>query len=615
INIDSLKPKKEKKNLQGVEKIEVTGSHIKRIDIEGPSPVTVIDREDIDKTAYNSVADVLRDSTASSFGAAKEQSGSTAAGVAAVSLRGLGSNRTLVLLNGKRLPVDAAGGVPDLNLIPIAAVERVEILKDGASAIYGSDALGGVVNIITRKDFSGTEVSMQQSTTELGGGDKFDISIVNGFTKGRLNLVTVAQHRNNSEIDSSQRFWNSEGTSTTGSPGSVRQSAPEGSPPGPWQTDNYCPEGQTDVSPYAPNENTPNLRCTYRYGVLATQLPSIQQTSLLSEANVDLKGNTQLKLRVSGTQKSTKWHYAPAPDRIDGIPGNTFQSVSELPGTIDATQPVDLLYRTVELGNRETEITTNAYNILTGLKGEMSETWEWEASANINRVFRNDIGVSGYALYDQIENKVRNKEFNPLASPGARGSLEDTRYQPYQNSMSELAAADFVASGEIGEFLGQPLSLALGAQATSQEYEETVDFQTAAGNVWGNVGSEGGGRRDTQSAFSELSIPVGEKLEMQVAGRFDHYSDFGDTFNPKLGMRYMISPKILLRASAGTGFKAPDMVDLYAGDSNGFPTFIDHTLCAQQKAAGGATPACLPDQHPVQSSGNKGLKEEKSESY
>jgi iron complex outermembrane receptor protein len=144
-----------------VEKIQVTGSHIKRIDIEGPSPVQTIDKQELDETGYNSVADVLRNVSANSFGSRREQAGSTVAGVAEVSLRGLGASSTLVLMNGRRLPTDGVTGAVDLNLIPMAAVERVEILKDGASAIYGSDAIGGVVNIITKRDYVGTEMSFQ----------------------------------------------------------------------------------------------------------------------------------------------------------------------------------------------------------------------------------------------------------------------------------------------------------------------------------------------------------------------------------------------------------------------------------------------------------------------
>ena len=155
-----------------IEKIQVTGSHIKRIDVEGPSPIQIIDREFLDRTGHNSVGDVLRDTNVNSFGSSREVSGSSTAGAAFVNLRGLGADRTLVLLNGRRLATDAIAGAVDLNLIPMTAVDRIEILKDGASATYGSDDLGGVINIITKKDFDGSEVNLQQTYVEQGGGDR-----------------------------------------------------------------------------------------------------------------------------------------------------------------------------------------------------------------------------------------------------------------------------------------------------------------------------------------------------------------------------------------------------------------------------------------------------------
>ena len=143
-----------------LDRIEVTGSRLKRAEIEGAVPVIVIDRASIDATGDVSVADVLRDSTFASFGNFRPQSGSSAQSLATVDLRGLGSGRTLVLIDGRRAPTNpmSASSGSDLNAIPLAAVERIEILSDGASAVYGSDAIGGVVNVILRKDFNGAEL-------------------------------------------------------------------------------------------------------------------------------------------------------------------------------------------------------------------------------------------------------------------------------------------------------------------------------------------------------------------------------------------------------------------------------------------------------------------------
>ena len=169
---------------------EVTGSRLGRADIEGALPVAVISRGDIDRSGFTSVGELLRQTTFSSFGAFRAQSGSSAQALVAADLRGLGSERTLILIDGRRAPkAPFAPSAQDLNAVPIAMVERIEVLKDGASAIYGSDAIGGVINIITRKDFDGAAVSFQDQTTSREGGDSRSGQLVVGTANDRGNIV------------------------------------------------------------------------------------------------------------------------------------------------------------------------------------------------------------------------------------------------------------------------------------------------------------------------------------------------------------------------------------------------------------------------------------------
>src|SRR5690606_32178773 len=174
--------------------IEVTGSRLKRADVEGAVPVIVIDRAQIDASGDVSVADVLRDTTFASFGNFKPQSGSSAQSLATIDLRGLGSGRTLVLIDGRRAPTNpmAASSGTDVNAIPLSAVERIEILSDGASAIYGSDAIGGVVNIILRKDFNGVELRYGIANSDVVGGDLEDAAATVGVAGDRGRLIAGA---------------------------------------------------------------------------------------------------------------------------------------------------------------------------------------------------------------------------------------------------------------------------------------------------------------------------------------------------------------------------------------------------------------------------------------
>jgi iron complex outermembrane receptor protein len=588
-----------------IEKVEVTGSHIRRLDTEGVSPVTTINRKELEKSGYNSVSDVLRDTTANSFGSAREQSGSNAAGVAEVDLRGLGSSNTLVLLNGQRLPTDAVTGAVDLNLIPMAAIERVEILKDGASAIYGSDALGGVVNIITRKDFNGNQISFTQTVPEMTGGKKSLLSLVNGINHERFNMVNVLQYRNNGVIYSRDRSWSNHNLSDTGSPGTYQSDTDPKS-----HADPNCPASRIK---HTPDGDV----CTYNTSDYSTELPALQQYSFLSESNFELSSAVKMTARVGASEKFVQWSYAPAPGSFV-IPGATANHLgpggTQLPNT-NAGEDLTAYYRLQELGTRDTQITTKSYNLLLGSQIQVSENWSLDVNLSHNMVFNRDEGVNGYALISTVKNDVNNGSFNPFGTPGSRGSLENARYNPIEETISQLSSADVKATGEIGKLSGGPIGLALGSTFTFQKFADNFDTQSVAHNVYGNAGSSGGGQRDTRAVYSELSLPVLKQLEFQVAGRYDHYSDFGDTANPKLALLYHASPEVLIRASWGTGFKAPLMQDLYAATANGYQTFVDAVACKKQQQAGGDTPACLPAQYNVTSGGNKGLKQETSNSY
>lgn len=588
-----------------IERVQVTGSHIKRLDAEGTSPVRTVTRKEMEKTGYNSVSDVLRDTTVNSFGSAREQSGSNAAGVAHVNLRGLGSSNTLVLLNGQRLPSDAVTGAVDLNLIPMAAVERIEVLKDGASATYGSDALGGVVNIITRKDFSGNEISLNQITPEAKGGRRTELSLVNGINKGRFNMVNVVQYRDNDKIYSRDREWSNNGRSRLGSPGSYK-SANSGT----WNADPNCPSGAI--------EHTPNGDfCTFKHTDYSTSLPALQQMSVLSESNFELNSRVKLKARVGGTQKKAQWSYAPAPGSFT-IPGSVADHLGPGGGVLPGATPgedLDVNYRLADLGTRDHEIDTRGVNALVGTTVEVGKGWEVELNTGHNRVQTMDRGVNGYALTRVIEDSIANGSHNPFAAPGQRGSLAGAHYVPWEKTTTELSSVDLKAQGQFGHLPAGRFGMAVGATYTNQKYKDQSDDASVNDEVFGNAGSNGGGGRDTRAVYTEFAIPVTEKLEMQVAGRYDQYSDFGDTVNPKVAALYRPVRSVLIRGSAGTGFKAPLMQDLYAASSNGNPTFIDHVSCAREQAAGGPTPSCVPRQYNVTSAGNTGLKEERSISY
>jgi iron complex outermembrane receptor protein len=203
------------------QKVRVTGSRIKRVDVEGPQPLTIITREEIDRSGDLNVADVIRQTTYNTFGSQSQQSGSTSQTLNAVNLRGLGPDKTLVLVNGRGLagaPTEQ-GTVQNLTLIPLAAVERIEVLRDGASAIYGTDAIAGVINIITRKDYEGMHLSADWGRPTQNGGDEDAYSITGGVSGARGNVTFAFDSQQRGLVYDADRDFSADGASGFGYPG------------------------------------------------------------------------------------------------------------------------------------------------------------------------------------------------------------------------------------------------------------------------------------------------------------------------------------------------------------------------------------------------------------
>ena len=583
------------------EKISVTGSHIKRLQGEGASPVFTVDRSMIEQSGHNSVSDVLRDMTASSFGGMRESSGSNAAGVSTVNLRGLGADKTLVLLNGKRLPKDAVTGAVDLNLIPLTAVKKIEILKDGASATYGSDALGGVVNIITHKDYNGSQISYQESFTKYPGGKIKQADYVTGTATSKSYMTTVLSFRENDTIFSKDRSWNDGGVSRVGSPGSYRLAGANEK----WKPDPNCKA--SDIEDWGGG----NKYCNFTHSDYSTDLPELRQLNLMSLFEYEINSDLTFYGRVGATKKQVKWQYAPAPGGFT-IPAATAATLG-IPGYTSGD--VDLYYRTVELGNRVTEIDTYSFGFQTGLKYNLTDTWDVDFSFDRNTIYKNDLSVSGYALTSRVVKLIEDGDFNPFDNSENRGNLDDAKYKPWQLSRMANNFYELKASGELFSTSNGAVGAAIGTTYTEEKFNTEVDDLSANGEVFGSAGSNGAGERNTKSVYIETITPIGKSAELQLAGRYDEFSDFGKTTNPKLGFKWNITNSLMFRASAGTGFKAPQLKDLYASASDGNPSFIDHVACEAEKQAGGDTPSCSPQQYNVKSDGNDKLEEEKSESY
>ena len=578
-----------------MEKIEITGSHIKQVDLEGRTPVQTLDRAYLEKTGYNSVGDVLRELSANSFGSTRERSGSSTGGVTDVSLRGLGASRTLVLINGRRVAKDGSTGAADLNLIPLSATERIDVLKDSSSAIYGSDAIGGVVNIITKKNFNGAEVSISQNTTELKGGNKTTVNGTWGWSKGKTRTLTTLQYRNNQEIYARDREWLHTGYSFNSPIPNVF-------------TDDYraldhCPSAQRGS----------NGLCRFRWTDYATETPNIEQFNVYSNAQHQLNASTELHLEAFGSHKKLESRYAPGVVALlgeDAVSGSFIDGLG-LDGHT-AGQPVGVMWRALMLGPRLTEEKTTSFAITAGVNRYWGESWEANLSLGTERIKRDQRNPGGYAKYDELKAAIQTgrtaagTECNIFVEGGTCNIKDEVAYAPYQIMHSDLHTMELKANGEIMELPHGALSAAVGTQFTFEKFSDDYDDLSIAGGVLGGgAGSEGRGKRRVQALFTEFSMPLLKNMEFNVAGRYDRYSDFGDTFNPKASLVYRPTSNLLLRASGGTGFKAPSMNTIYAQESEGYPTLVDHAGCARD-----VEDACSPAQYLVKFKRPQGLKEE-----
>lgn len=547
----------------------VTGTHISRTDMEGVAPVLVLERKDIERSGAVTLNGLLRDVVFNSAGMIDEQfTQGFAPASAGINLRGLGLSRTLVLVDGRRMPIFPFGqstigqggtdSFVDINLIPLAAVERVEVLKDGASAIYGADAVAGVVNIILRKEYDGVHLSSQYGVTLEVDGEEGQIGAVAGKSWKRTNLTMAVNYLNRSDVKAKDRSISESANgpiddrSMAGNPGTIiRDLGGPGERPEP---DPRCPADQI-VGPF----------CRFDFAPFNTLIPEVERTGVMASFEHQITDAISIFARGMYTHSESDRSLAPASGFFVVGGGNVN---NPFPG-----ETVGVIYRLLELGPRVDEFETDAYNALAGLTGTFG-VWDLELGFGVGDIETTDTGVSGYATGAAVQGAIDSGVLNPFGNSPAFDPA-DVEIRTKRKGESRLYLVDFKASGEIIDLPSGPLMVALGGEYRKEHFSDEFDSTTASGGVLGIGGTSAEGTRHVNSAFLEFAVPVLDDLEVQLAGRFDHYSDFGDTFNPKLGLRWQPLRNLVLRGNIGTGFKAPALHELYSGDITGSESVFD----------------------------------------
>lgn len=617
-------------------RVEVTGSSIKRLVSETANPLTVLKADEFVKQGLTTAAEVLEriPSNGSSMGAGNAVGGNTSGlptgGQAVADLRGLGGDKTLVLLNGRRLanhPYDGAS--VDLNIIPVTALERVEVLRDGASAIYGTDAIGGVINFITKRAINTTTITAEAvNPAKSGGGDR-RVNLSSGI--GQLdqqgyNLFGVIDYHEQDVLTSQQREFSKTGvlpnrglnlTSGTTYPGNYfdPKSGVAGNP----GFASGCDQ------PYAV-PSTKNSTCREDYTRLIDDLPAQQTTSFFGKGMFKLSEDHMASLEYLHSENKVRSRTAPPPQTGLSLPitspyypGNA-GGVPAQPGL--SGEPLSVNWRPTEAGQRRIDSKGQADRLVGALEGVLAG-WDYKTGLSYSRSKSSEDFTGGYVKDSAFADGVANGILNPFGLQNAAGKayLDSTALRGIvQDAKDTTTAFDIKASRDLMELAGGQLAIALGAELRHEQADFNVNRAIAAqASSSGLSGSQSkSGSRNIEAVFGELSIPLIKDLDIQFATRFDRYNDVGNTTNPKLGVRYQPSKQVVLRGSASTGFRAPTLFEKNAppskNDTN--DSYNDPILCPGGVPQPGANPLrdCDLQQFKLQG-GNDQLKPEKSTTY
>lgn len=599
-----------------VEEIVVTGSRIARAsDFENPSPVITVDRAAIEKSGYNNLQQLMEKMPSNGNGAFSTRGNnqdSTANGAASISLRGLGADATLVLVNGRRVAISSFAenittNFVDINSIPVAAIERVEVLKDGSSAVYGSDAVAGVVNIITRKNFRGFEASASYGAAD--GYDEITASAIWGTGGDDSNVTLIVDYWKNSSLFNTERSGMA--TADQSARGGFDLRSSRGFP-GTFSL-NFG-DGSTELAkdPTCPDGSNAGATCIYDYGPFNVLLPEAERTGVMLLGHQGI-GDTMEVFGEMAIQHNTSFAQG-APTPLDDQAGLTVPVTHpNNPFNQPGLTSIDIFrFRTVDAGARQWDIETNNLRGVLGLRGEIGD-WKWEVAAQRARSKSEQTGdrSQGWVRTDFLQNEINAGRYNPFGTTTNPDSVINAiTTSLIRRGESKLTMYDAQLTGDLFDLPAGKLSMAAGAEYRKESISDIPDDQFQRGLIFGTEAVSAAAARDSWAAFLEFSVPVLESLELSLAVRYDDYEDFGDTTNPKVALRWSPIDSLALRASWGTGFRAPSLAQVGLGPSQESQFFVDQFGCDA-----GVPGACSPLDYNLVFSGNPDLDPEESETF
>lgn len=619
-----------------LDRIEVVGSRIKRAQVEGPSPVTIITSAQLEREGFVSVFSALQSITQNSGSAQNElnSAGGFTPNGSPVDLRGLGVGRTLQLINGRRaadypFPYNGQSNFQNFGNIPTAAVERVEILSGGASAIYGSDAVAGVINVVLKKNFEGDVFKLRTGTSTTGGGDFADLQWVGGKTGDNWSLTYAIQYFADESVYGYQRDFMDSRLDNPLPPAVVGIQ-----PAGTLRINRIGLPGGTPNTFIAPPTGTcarfggEYVDWTFRAVNASTGLPFTQGNACGYFNDVGYQsianGNDDLSAYLYGT-----WQFDNGMEAWASLTG--FHSKSELSGGVEfisgphtdgvgvtstffATNPtingnvqVQRIFTPQEYGgieNTNQKFDEKSTDLAVGLRGTIADRFDWDftigradyyatrtrprldGSAVTDYFFGPRLNTTGTARY--LLNLDR--FYAPLTPAEYRSLSTILKYK----SHSWVNQASVVLSGDLFELPAGPVGFAAVLEGTQQGYDLKSPAAILPTNrlAYNLTGTNGGGDRDRYAIGGELSIPIFESLKMSLAGRFDKYDDITNVDDAKTwaaGLEWRPFDSLLIRGNYSTSFKAPDMHFVYNEGSGSFGNALDTFRCLSTGGTPGAS--------------------------
>ena len=595
-----------------IEEVVITGTLIKRVDAETAEAITILKADALKDQGITNLEQMMNSLTSANPSVNVAQSVGTFSGAGTYAdLRGLGRSRTLILLDGQRVAVNAFDGQGvDLDGIPISAIDTIEVLREGASALYGSDAIGGVINFKTKKNYQGAEVEINfNHPQEAGGGSgQADFTFGHGdLVNDGYNFMVTASYAKQQELQATQRGFSAYGFDP------ARNAFAATNFPGSWPGIVQDSDGNLYQSGYPTCAGNTQLTtafgdCSYRYSAATDLLPQTRKISGMAEFTKALPANNQVQVQYFWSQSSATGYSGPmfydfAMDPTspyfptgaglicDGqVTCGTPLNLSGVNSTTGKAQSVNAIW-TDPNNSRYGRGLNVEQRILLTFSGT-NAGWDYTAALNYSKNHNDDSWTGGIPNEDVLApNGVLSPLINPFGPQSAAGqALINSSYinGVYQLGLDTRWSVDLNASHPLGDAFdaGTPATVAFGGNASGETFRNwTTPYNDLTSAATGLSDSNVSGSRKIQAAFIELDVPVMKSLDFDVSDRQDRYSDFGTTNNAKVKVRWQPLDMLTVRGSASTGFRAPTLFNLYA------PPFLS---AASGGTMGDGNPYCQP---------------------